>query len=592
VRYLPATLIVCLGLFLTLTIFARVREWDAERTRTDFNRAAEERSSSLKRTISIKMLALDAIRSFYYGSVEVERYEFADFVRPLLDRLEGVQALEWVPRVPAERRAAYEAATIEKNGFRGFEITERDEHGTLIRSGRRAEYYPVYFVEPYAGNEAAVGFDLSSDTTRSEALERARDTGESVATARITLVQEKGEEFGFLVFLPVYMKGVALDTVESRRQNLVGFVLGVFRIADVVEKALAYLQPAGMDVLLCDNTAPPGEQILYWRPSPTKGDATGQRMASREDVSPDGLHHTATFDVGGRQWTIRCTPTPFFTAEHRTWYAWGVLVAGLMFTGLLGTYFFVSIGRAVRVQALVEERTKELRDAQERMIRHEKLAVLGQLAGGVGHELRNPLGAIKNAAYFLGMAIEKPEPEVKETLAIMAKEIGRCDGIIKSLLEYARPKAPLHRKVDVKSVLRSVAARVDVPGTVELVWELDEATPMVEGDPDQLAEVFENIIVNGIEAMSNGGPLVIRSRAANARHVAVSITDTGEGIPDENLGKLFEPLFSSKARGIGLGLAVVSTIVKAHDGTIEVESKAGKGTTFTVTLPVHGVEDK
>jgi len=268
--------------------------------------------------------------------------------------------------------------------------------------------------------------------------------------------------------------------------------------------------------------------------------------------------------------------------------------AGLELLMALGQQIATGVDKArlyaeTRARATeLEAAYRELQEAQERLVRQEKLAVLGQLAGGVGHELRNPLGAIKNAAYFLNMVLEKPEPEVKETLEILEKEVATSERIISSLLGFARPKPPIRRKVDINEVVQEALSRTTVPEKVEVVRQLDATLPAVLADPDQLAQVFGNVILNGIQAMPQGGRLIVQSEVLNPEWVAVSIVDTGVGIPEENLGKIFEPLFTTKSRGIGLGLAVTRTLVEGHGGVIEVESKAAKGSTFVVKLPVGG----
>jgi len=246
-----------------------------------------------------------------------------------------------------------------------------------------------------------------------------------------------------------------------------------------------------------------------------------------------------------------------------------------------------------QLEELVEERTRELREAQEKLILQEKLTILGQLAGGVGHELRNPLGAIKNAAYFLNMVLEEPDPEVKETLDILEKEVATSERIISSLLDFARPKPPIRRKVDINDVVREALSRVSAPENAEVVSQLDATLPAILADPDQLAQVFGNIILNAIQAMPDGGQLIVKTSEVSGKPprsekwVAVSIADTGVGISEENLKKLFQPLFTTRAKGIGLGLALVKTLVEGHGGTIEVESEVGKGSTFTVSLPLR-----
>jgi signal transduction histidine kinase len=233
----------------------------------------------------------------------------------------------------------------------------------------------------------------------------------------------------------------------------------------------------------------------------------------------------------------------------------------------------------------VADRTRELEEAQDQLVRKEKLATLGQLAGGVGHELRNPLGAIKNATYFLNMVMDEPEPEVQETLDILTREVSASEKIISSLLDYARVRPPVRRRVDINDLVQETLSRIPMPENVDVVLQLDESLPYVLADPDQLVQVFSNVITNGCQAMPEGGELVVDSAALDSRWVVVSVTDAGTGIPEENRAKLFEPLFTTKAKGIGLGLPIVKALVEGHGGVIEVESEVGKGTTFAMRLP-------
>ena len=222
---------------------------------------------------------------------------------------------------------------------------------------------------------------------------------------------------------------------------------------------------------------------------------------------------------------------------------------------------------------------------QEQLLRQEKLTVLGQLAGGLGHELRNPLGVIKNAVYFLNMALEKPEPDVKESLELLEKEVANSERIIRSLLDFARARPPQRQEVDINQILRDVLS-VSKAEQIEVKSQFDESLPFIMSDPDQLRQVFGNIILNAIQAMPEGGQLMIKSEIQDPGWACVSIADTGAGIPEENIKKIFEPLFTSKAKGIGLGMAISKTFVEGHGGSIDVQSQIEKGTTFTVKLPI------
>ena len=241
---------------------------------------------------------------------------------------------------------------------------------------------------------------------------------------------------------------------------------------------------------------------------------------------------------------------------------------------------------------LAIEDTTDYEEMQERLTRSKKLTVLGQLAAGVGHELRNPLGSIKNCAYFLNMVLGKSEPEVKETLEILEMEVLSSERIISSLLDFARAKPPIKRKANINNIIQDSLTRASIPKNIKLTRKLDKELPDILADPDQLGQVFGNIILNAIQALHEGGKLIIKSKNLSPKWAVVSFTDTGSGISKDTMGKLFEPLFTTKAKGIGLGLAVTKTMVEAHGGTIDVESEVGKGSTFTVHLPISPKVEK
>jgi PAS domain S-box-containing protein len=245
-----------------------------------------------------------------------------------------------------------------------------------------------------------------------------------------------------------------------------------------------------------------------------------------------------------------------------------------------------------KLEEMVNERTRDLREAQDQLIKKEKLAVLGKLAGGVGHELRNPLGAIKNAAYFLDMALEKPDPDVKEMVELINKEVARSEDIISSLLDFARPKTLTLRKGAVNTVINEALKRNPVPKNIAVISNLDETLPEIQADSDKLLQVFNNIISNAFQAMPEGGKLTITSKQSGPGVVSIAFADTGVGISAENMKRLFEPLFTTKIKGIGLGMVVTKTIVESHGGHIDVQSEKGKGTTFIVNLPMSGRKEE
>ena len=180
--------------------------------------------------------------------------------------------------------------------------------------------------------------------------------------------------------------------------------------------------------------------------------------------------------------------------------------------------------------------------------------------------------------------METPSSEIKETLEILNNEVENCEKIINSLLNFARPTEPVLQKVIIPDIIQGVLERIDIPENVNVQGKFSKKNPIILGDPHQLERIFLNLITNAIQAMPDGGMLTLRL-AAKAGNLQIYVQDTGIGISEENMKKLFEPLFTTKAKGIGLGLSIVKTLVDSHKGELTVESEVGKGTTFMIQLP-------
>jgi signal transduction histidine kinase len=226
-----------------------------------------------------------------------------------------------------------------------------------------------------------------------------------------------------------------------------------------------------------------------------------------------------------------------------------------------------------------------LADAIDSMM-EERLNTIGQLAAMVGHDLRNPLTGIANAAYYLRMKIGSDfGPKATEMLDIIDKDTEYSNKIVKDLLEYSRAiKLDLSESTP-KSIVKEALALVNIPANVQ-VLDFTEDTPKITVDIDKMKRTFVNLIKNSCDAMPKGGKLTAKSRKTRG-NMEFSFADTGAGVPKETLERLFTPLFTTKARGMGFGLAICKRIIEAHGGRISAESTLGKGTTFTVSLPVN-----
>lgn len=309
------------------------------------------------------------------------------------------------------------------------------------------------------------------------------------------------------------------------------------------------------------------------------------------EVAPEETEGRSIYDMGNRQWNI---PSLRRLLEN-------TLPSNSIFNDLEVDCVFPKIGRRVmlfnarriyretdntqKILLAIEDIT-EKKLLQEKLATSEKLAAMGQLASAVGHEIRNPLGVIKNSAYFLNMKLKDAADEkVVKHLKILEKEVNSANFIISDLLDFARKKPPTFDQANLNETVKNTLAYITVPENIKVEIKLGEIPKMLL-DKEQVQRVCQNLILNAVQAMPEGGKLTIQTTKQDDSAKLI-VRDTGVGIPKENMPKLFTPLFSTKAKGIGLGLVICKQIVEGHDGNITVESEVGEGSTFTVKLPIR-----
>ncbi|MDA3971616.1 MAG: ATP-binding protein, partial [Desulfobulbaceae bacterium] len=230
------------------------------------------------------------------------------------------------------------------------------------------------------------------------------------------------------------------------------------------------------------------------------------------------------------------------------------LLVGLLIVGLLVT-MLSELRQAVQQEDALRTMNRQLEAAQEELVRKEKLALLGQVADTVGHELRNPLGVMSNAVYFLQTVLTDADETTREYLSIIKEEIADAERIVSDLLDAVRTKPPQPETVEVAPLIAQTLGKCEVPAAVTVRMDIPEGLAAIQVDPGQMQQVLWNLITNGVEAMPDGGVLEIDAvEDPAAKTVMISIKDSGSGIAPENLAKLFQPMFTTKARRVGLGL--------------------------------------
>jgi signal transduction histidine kinase len=231
-----------------------------------------------------------------------------------------------------------------------------------------------------------------------------------------------------------------------------------------------------------------------------------------------------------------------------------------------------------------------LAQAEEQLRHADRLSALGKLSAGIAHEVRNPLASIKGTAEILSDKF-KPEDKEYEFVEILIKEVNRLDTVVANFLDFAKPKQPELKSSEINDIILSVLKLTKhqiARARINLKTHLEDTLPTVYVDPEQIKQVFLNLIINAVQAMQGGGTLEVNTRMDGSKILCI-FSDTGSGISKDQQENLFTPFYTSKKKGTGLGLAIVHRILDGHKGEIKFTSEENKGTCFTISLPVRDV---
>lgn len=339
-----------LGLCLSLASFDISRQNQKNQLQLDFTRRAENHSALVREIVLNFESALFGLRNVFVGSSYVSPAEFTAAAREILKRYDSITALQWVPIVKGSQRTAIETATAQSTG-RDFRFTT----STGDVSPEADEYLPILYIEPMAGNERALGYDLMHGPTIAE-LTRARDHGAMTVSRRIRLIQDTtSDQYSVILIWPV-LGG------DTGAEKTVGFVQAVIRISDMLDRPLRERGIEPLDILYLDGSAPdPASRMLYHDPADADAPTLG------EDEFRDGLHHEETVPVGDRQWIVLYRPNPQWLAGATTLTPWWLLFGGLAITGLLVGLVHILGRRAEVIGEEVDRQTLELKESRRQL---------------------------------------------------------------------------------------------------------------------------------------------------------------------------------------------------------------------------------
>ena len=565
------------GLF--VAIFTRVSQWEHDASLLECRLTSQQVADKLRDALEEQGMFLDQLARSMGRPPMPSRADFQNLVSGLLERFPTVQAVEWVPRVTAEERDAFEAA--QQGDLPEFEIRQRDPTGRLVRAEDRDQFFPVTYVAPFEGNQRAVGFDLFSEAARRAAVQAAIGAPTSIASPPVRLVQDQTQQNGVLL---------ARAVPSSARPSL---VLVVLKMRPLMSALLTGAAPT-LDARLIDLE---GGVTLY----------DSFAAASAAPLS------TQIFAVGGRQYQLNTVPTALYLAKHHGLESWAVLVIGTFSTGLLGALLLLATGHRRRVETTVVERTRELatvnqrltaemeerRQAETALRQAQRMEAIGQITGGVAHDFNNLITVVRGNAELLH---DKATDDVTRRRAdAIALAADRGQRLTRQLLTFSRRQTLRPEFINLPERTAEIAELLSrsLRGDIDLIVTLPDELWPVAMDSAEFELALLNIGVNARDAMPAGGCLRVEAQnvscppgtpggmSLNGEFVALTISDTGTGMDPEVLAHAFEPYFTTKdvGTGSGLGLSQVYGFAVQSGGMAELASEVGKGTSITLHLP-------
>jgi CHASE1-domain containing sensor protein/nitrogen-specific signal transduction histidine kinase len=617
-RWFPAAVLLT-GLVLTLLATYYAARTIQLREHAQFETAALRAKTTIRSRLEIYNALLRGMAGFVAVEKQVTKERFRSYVNRLLieQNYPGMQGIGLVLRVPAPDKENF-IAGMEQQG---------EEHFHIWPAGERADFYPVAYIEPAnRRNDAAVGYDMFSEPARREAMERARDTGDTAASGKLTLVQEiEGpKQPGFLIFFPLYQGGIVPEDEAGRRKKLEGFAFSDFRAGDLFANIFSGETP-GVEMEIFDGTNVDSANLLFRSANPISSTLPFRR----------GLQETVALDVSSRTWTAHFFQQPEWNGS---WIVLSLFVGGTLLS--LTMYYLTRAEaearrRAERAAAQLTASELALRESEDRLRRYtteleqrvaERTANLAQsiqsLEGvlyHVAHDLRAPL---RGMASFTNILLEDYASQLDDRGKDYARRIAnaaqRMDRLVQDLLAYGRlthtavPVSNISLENEVNAALDQFSGEIETSGAqVEVCRPL----PAVRANTAVLNQILSNLLSNALKFVAsktkpslrisaeetttriespvsgaNGTPsLDVKLSALDGKFVRLWIQDNGIGIQPEyheRIFRMFERLHGAESYpGTGIGLAIVRKGVERMGGRVGVESAPGAGSRFWVELP-------
>lgn len=548
-----------------------------------------------------------------------KRWDWADVAKAQLVEYPELDALIWAPRVALGQRDSYEQAAAKGDGLTGFQFTEHVDGKARRKAGKRRQYFPAYYVEPYEGNDSLLGFDLLSRKDFQAAFERARDSGEMTSVVgESVLVGPQRLSVTYLV-VPIYGAEQIPEDTERRRELLSGFVVGRFVLAKAIDDVLReQTTPAPLDVFVYDGTPEGNAGLLYYRPSVLRTHLSSALPAA-EILA--GMHVRASLPIAQGEWTVVVAAAEGSYDRDAGLVPYTVAFVFLAFTLYIVHHLWTGQNRRREVERLVAERTVELSEAVENLHAEieERRRVETELRTAkdqaevasktkseflamISHELRTPLNAIIGFSEMIQTEVYGPLKNKKyaEYIADIGKSGTHLLSLINNILDLSKVEAnEMSLEEDELGLGEAITEALEIVGEqaasggLKIKTKVATNLPGLRADPRTVRQILLNLLSNAIKFTPKGGKITVRAETDAEGRQVLTVEDTGIGIAVENLEAVFEPFTQVDSRlareyeGTGLGLPLTRSLVELHGGEVSLESEPDKGTIARVVFPVE-----
>ena len=562
------------GLILAVVSWSIVRDRAEKAWFDELEQEVLEDTLILTGELEVVKRELWGIISFYNSSEFVTRGEFGVYVKPLLKNHPFIQAFEWVPRIDYSEREGFENIT-RAMGYAEFHI-----FASSGPSDMKQEYFPVHYSEPLPGNEQALGFDLTSDPQLLRLTNTARDTGRAVSASRFGPVPNARSQSDLIILAPFYNGGKNPERTEERREHLKGFVLGIYRVQDMIDEMLSPYIPKGMNLTVYEEGELVAENLLYGNP-----------------LKNPSMEITNVVTVSNRRWFLVWQATGEFRSGPKTSNAFWAGTAIFSVALFLAIIFEMMASRTRIVESEVQIRTEELTLANKKLVELNELK--NKFLGIASHDLRNPLASIRGYSKFLlDKGRQVKEDTRQEFLTTIKNVSGNMLELISNLLDISviesgqlqlnPEKSSIKKLAEEKIHLQQILADKK---NIVLHADLEEI-PEFYFDANRMGQVVDNLLSNAVKYSPPDKEIFIKL-VSNEETMTLSVKDEGPGISLDEQGQLFQHFKKLSARptggesSSGLGLAIAQRIVEEHQGDIGVDSQLGHGATFHFSLPTR-----